>query len=105
MKRSKVTWRPPDHCRMIALNSTLQPHVRRLERALDRDIQIVTDTKREDFFDIITEDGWYYIHVYGSAMYLVEYLPLVRQPACNVNTGDAAEVEEDLLTEPQVVSG
>ena len=105
MKRSKVVWQPPAHCRIMALNSTLQPHVHRLERALDREIQIVADIKREDFFNIITEDAWYYIHLYGSAIYLVAYLPLARQPARKV-AGDATEVDENrLLKEPQVVSG
>ena len=87
----------------MALKPPLQPHVSELERELNRGTQIVADPKREDFFNIITEDAWYYIHVYGSAIYLVEYLPLARQQRKVAR--DAPEVDEDTLKEPQPVSG
>ena len=81
MNRPKIAWQPPAHYRIVALNPTLEPHVRSLENALDGEIQIAMDIKREDFFNIITEDAWYYIHVYGHTIYLVECLPLARQLA------------------------
>ena len=49
MNRPKVAWQPPAHYRIVALNPTLEPHVRSLENALDGEIQIAMDIKREDF--------------------------------------------------------
>ena len=62
------------------MNPTLDPIVPELEGALESNVQIIADVSREDFFNIITEDAWYYVHVFGNAIYLVEYLQLAKQP-------------------------
>ena len=105
MKRARVPWQPPAQCRIVALKPTLQPHVSELERELDQKIQIVADIKREDFFNIITEDVWYYIHVYGSTIYLVESLPLATQPIRKRSRGKSPDdLEQGSLMEAHAVS-
>ena len=105
MKKARVNWQPPPvECRVVPLNPTLQPAVSNLELALDSDVQIIADVSREDFFNIITDDAWYYVHVYGNAIYLVEYLPLAEQSVREGSRVKSPE-PENRLKEAHTVSG
>ena len=89
MESSTVAWRPTDHPRIVPLNQTVKFHAKELEHLLDKEFEIVADSRRKGFVSIISDDGWFYVHVRGTTIYLVHHLPLangVRLEAMNRNT-------------------
>ncbi len=80
MNRSTVSWQPPSHFRIVPMKTALEPYVRELEVALDSELQIVSDVKRRDFFNIVTDEAWFYVHVHREAIYLVGHQRLSDNP-------------------------
>ncbi len=100
MNRSTVSWRPPDHFRIVPLNPTLQPRVSELRAALDNERQIVPDTKREDFFSLVTNGAWFYVHIHGAVVYLVGHQRLDSRTA-NEACGEAESSTQEIKGLPQ----
>ena len=61
--------------RVVALKAELGEHAIELERAVQEGILVYPDLARADFYDVVLDEGWAYIHVYpeGHAVYLVAH--------------------------------
>jgi hypothetical protein len=61
----------------VSLKPEFDGHTVALERAIREGVLVYPDLARPDFYDVVLEEGWAYIHVYRDeqVVYLVAYCP------------------------------
>jgi hypothetical protein len=70
---SNAVWLRLRGYRVVALKPDFEVHTNELERAIEEGIPAYPDPARADFYDVVLDDRWAYIHVYraGHTVYLV----------------------------------
>jgi hypothetical protein len=76
-KTTELVWLRLRGYRVASLKPEFDEHAIELERATHEGIPAYPDSVREDFYDVVLEGGWSYIHVYrdGHVVYLVAHSP------------------------------
>jgi hypothetical protein len=76
-KTTEPVWLRLRGYRVASLKPEFGEHAIELERAIHEGIPAYPDSVREDFYDVVLEGGWSYIHVYrgGRVIYLVAHSP------------------------------
>ena len=93
MSTTKTNGLPTDF-KIVPLNAALEPLASKLEDALDEKSLVLADQKREDFYEIISDSGWFLVHRYGTAtLFLVAHFPF-RPPLDGI--GEPAPALDDL---------
>lgn len=74
-KISNSVWLELRGYRVVVLKPEFAEHAGGLERAIQEGIAAYPDMARADFYDVVLEEGWAYIHIYRDrrVAYLVTY--------------------------------
>src|SRR5262249_18453629 len=74
-KTRDLDWLRLSGYRVVSLKAELDDHTFELERAIQEGVLVYPDLARPDFYDVLLEDGWAYIHVYREthAVYLLAH--------------------------------
>src|SRR5689334_17702195 len=81
-KKTELVWLTLRGYRVASLKSELGEHAIELERAIHNGIPAYPDPVRADFYDVVLEGGWAYIHVHRDArvVYLVAHSVSMLNP-------------------------
>jgi hypothetical protein len=77
MKTRDVVWLRLRGYQVVPLKPQFNEHTSELRRAIQEGASVYPDSARPDFYHVLLEQGWAYIHVYrdGRAVYLVAQFP------------------------------
>lgn len=63
---------------LTPLKPQLEAQVEQLRREISSDREVTLSNHRKDFYELVTESGWYLLHLRhaGRTIYLVAYAPI-----------------------------
>ena len=78
MKTKDVVWLRLRGYHVVPLKPECNKHTGELQRAIEEGGFSLPDLAHPDFYHVLLEEGWAYIHVYrdGRTVYLVAQFPL-----------------------------